>query len=162
MGRDIDNCPLLGWPRWNFGENRLLWILIPPAEVNALPDRCKWRWHGRFIKQFFSGFGGNWYRFHFGLISRIYVGIRWMGGMVDFTLRLINGCFTNSDSEFNDGIVIMIVDRGVITRWSYVCWYLAVMLSSMYRYDLGEFGFWWLERCWRDRGVIKCSFDQRW
>lgn len=49
------------------------------------------------------------------------MGIRWMGGTVDFTLRLINGCFTNSDSEFNDGIVIMIVDRGVITRWSYVC-----------------------------------------
>lgn len=44
-----------------------------------------------------------------------------MGGTVDFTLRLINGRFTNSDSEFNDGIVIMIVDTGVITRWSYIC-----------------------------------------
>lgn len=71
-------APSSEWSRWNFGENlRLLWILIPPAGVNALPDRCKWRWHGRFIKQFFSGFGHlqggeNWYRFHFGLISTIY------------------------------------------------------------------------------------------
>lgn len=151
MGRDIDNCPLLRNGRGEISEKilRLLWILIPPAEVNALPDRCKWRWHGRFIKQFFSGFGHlqggeNWYRFHFGLISRIYIRED-VEDPVDFTLRLINGCFTNPDSEFNDGIVIMIVDTGVITRWSCVCWYLAVILSSNVRVVQiwSGFGFWW-------------------